>query len=304
MRKSMSTVDTVVVILIFGITAVLAIAFVKHYMEVNVPTPIANPSETARFVRYMTCVIAACSGGCDSSKTYSVTLEYGKGDQPTLGCNQLLHELGYCTGANPEAKLCGRSYYLNFTFKGEEDIIKYTANYSVTMGNPGPCSPISQEGWQTDASCLGNWEEFMPCPCYKCRVGGEVSRKGGGVPAGKLLVNNGGCGDVGDTPVYGAIWVPNTMVGDDVPGKCVKWTGTGFPEAYDALAWCNFKKDQTIYIWATDADSIRDECLSPFNYFIGCCSSFGMFSYPLAPHICIIPPTYVCPQVMLCESVP
>jgi len=285
MRKSMTTVDTVVVILIFGITAVLAIAFVKYYIgKGNVPIPIGNPSETVRFIRYMSCAIAECVGGCDSSMTYSISLEYGEGDQPTLGCNQLLHELGYCTGANPEAKFCDRAHALNFIFRKETE---YIGNYFVTWDNPGPCSPGLQSGFQTDASCLSGWETsgIIDCACFQCAWPGTR-------PAGKLGKYEGSedCGRMENPWPYtdylaanaGTIWIPSSLVSDIYePGKCVKAKIPDFGDK--GLGMCKFKKDQTIYIWAEITWHAYQDCW-PF----GICS--------------LIPSSHPCPQIVTCDN--
>jgi len=260
MKSGMTAVDTAVVILIFGITAVLAIAFVKYYIEIgNVPVFGANRSPIARLVRYMACAIAACNGGCDSGYTYSIPLEYGKGSEPTLGCNQLLHELSYCTGANAGKKLCGKDYALNFIF---EDETTYTGNYYVTWDNPGPCSVI-QTGWQTDASCLRYFRPIMDCACFKCEPypGTPVIEPGWWtyglwgqeIYEGRLFLQTeckiGGRG--------GVIYLDPSLGKNCIPIK------TGEPEQ----ASCKFEKDAKIKIWSDNAYTNYNYCA--FNGCLG-----------------------------------
>jgi hypothetical protein len=167
-----------------------------------------------------------------------------------MGCNQLLHELGYCTGTNAGTKLCGSSYSLNFTF---EDETTYTGNYSVTWDNPEPCSAI-ETGRQTDASCLRYFRNLMDCGCFDCAPQEAEWWQfwGHSMPEGRLFLQNeckiGGLG--------AAIYLDPSLKDNCIPIK------PGEPEQ----ASCNFEKGKEIKIWSDVAYSNYNYCVD----IIGC----------------------------------
>jgi len=293
MRKGI-TKDTVIVIIIFLITAVVIIQLIMYFLPKGmIHLPKGNPTEVVRFIRYMGCAIASCKGGCDSSETIALPLEFGEGGIPSLGCNQLLHELGYCTGVNVGAKFCGDSTkYLNFTFK---ESTTYHSNYSISWDNPEVCSPQSQSGWQTDASCLGGWEgDVIDSECLDCMTFVQVVTipflesivdVRSVHPEGRLLESS-GCKKEDEYPYdrySGSIWIPQSMI---TAGTCIENEEKGGKN----LAWCDFTEGQEIKIWA-DTSVGSNHNLLEVPVLGGC---FGLSLEGL--------PFHSCHQVIICDT--
>ena len=211
MRKGF-TVRTIVILAIFGLTIVIILSWLIPIIGetmIEDMLPITKKGELGRFIRYVKCSIAACTGGCNSAETRAVGIDY-EGDVVVLSCNQLLidEKYEYCTEfSDPKYnKLCGDSYPLDFRF-GEETV--YRGDYDLKPGDPSTykdtsCNMMLDKWWQTDLSCIGRPSNLYPCPCERCLMEGPYGYE---IPYGVLFDSGSSCDTSGKVHFVGSLWL-------------------------------------------------------------------------------------------------
>jgi len=254
---------TTIAILVALLLSILVIAIIlsvsAKWPWIEVPYPI-NKTEKLRFIRYLSCSFAMCSGRakdgdiCKSPEVLSVGLiEFEKGKEKT--CRELCDELKAVHGVKD--KYCGKAYAINFTF---DESIEYVANYSIDPLNTrtyrGKCGPF-KSGRQTDLSCYGNIEELTDCSCLNCIMDAS--------PPGRIWFND---------------FKPNCInITKNLLGTDVICENTTVEEA----DICKFKKGLKIVIWAQWAFTALPYC-GPFGWCIpapfGWCGGLKGFGCP------------------------
>lgn len=265
MRKGFA-VRTIVILAIFGLTIVIILSWLIPIIGetmIEDMLPITKEGELGRFIRYVKCSIAACTGGCNSAETRAVGIDY-EGDVVVLSCNQLLIDVGCCTPYNSD-KLCNGQCVLDFIFK-EETV--YRGDYDLKPGDPSTykytsCNMMLDKWWQTDLSCIGRPSNLYPCPCERCL---KDRRLHGGpiIPYGVLFDSGSSCDTSGKAHFVGSLWLPNSFA-DPTNGNCVDGGEEG------SLKSCTFPEDTHVRIW-TDGKTQGGtcgwwgaQCLSPSN---------------------------------------
>jgi len=280
MKKGIA-VKTITILAIFVLTIVIILSWLIPHLwgtMIEDVLPIKKKGELARFIRYVKCSIAACTGGCNSAETQTVGIDY-EGGEVVLSCNQLLSEdeygYSYCNEYNDGKKLCGDKYPINFIFK-EETV--YRGDYDLKKKDPSTyrdtnCNMILDEGWQTDLSCIGRPSNLYPCPCERClkdrRLHGEDP-----IPYGVLFDSGGSCSTSGKDRFVGSLWLPHSFA-DPTNGNCVDGGEDG------SLKSCTFPENTQVQIW-TDGKTQG-----------GVCGWWGAQ--------CIHPPNN-CPRVVICPT--
>jgi len=258
----------IVVVVAFFVLLIASYFFIKRLWAL----PPLNPpkGENARFMRYLSCAIAMCSGdhrdssddACDSIEVESVDLEY---EFKTLvkGCRDLCLELRKeRNGDNPATHYCGKQYAFNYTL--QEDMT-YRANYT----NYANSFNFWAGGFtgKNDIIKYKNWRgEFINEGCWAC--GEDIYPDS----VGWLFVNA-GCDDIAEVNSHGQIWVSDTY------GNCVN---SIYPGKYDE---CSFNKGDEIYIWADKPVEAHYDCL--LNVFGTCLLGWCAGTYHTCPHVAI-----------------
>jgi len=273
-----------VILLIAGAIAVYIILMMisgpikKSIIDIQGP----RRGPTARFVRYLGCAVIMCTDGCESDVVYTHALEY-EGNKVVKSCHQFIEEKGWCEGKDPGTHLCGEDYVFEFTFDGD---VKYRGDYSVNSLDPstyGSCG-YGDSGWQTDASCIGRWEEsgYMDMPCITCKLN-KIPY--GPVPMGVLFSYGRGseCGISGNDLFAGSLYVS-----DEYANNNCETGGKG-----GSLKNCDFKKDNTFWIWTVE-NGQSAWCLEGEDKIFGkwkLCGCAGL-------------EWYRCPKLAICEYAP
>lgn len=288
------------------IAALIAIGIFIHYTSNVFTMEMPKRGEKYRFMRYLTCSLVMCEYGCDSTEAISIPLEYDKNGKVILGCNDLIKEK-FCDpeGLPKYTKLCGKKYAINFTF---DDYVKYVANYSPTITNPGPgivCG-VRKTDRQTDISCLYSWEDngLIPCPCLRCAKGTVVGMliratiiappitlAGDVRPEGKLIYNNESCGFLGSSTA-GSIWIPKNL------GNKCEPKDVGMRTLLD---YCEFNKEDTIWIWSNITHSETTTCALSGIPWIGPILSERFGEKCLDTYLMT---TASCPEIAICDHKP
>ena len=251
---------------------------IKTILQVEPP----RRGPLSRFIRYMGCVMIACGEGCYSDEAITWALEY-EGNKVIKSCNQLLQEEFGCDLSTKGATYCGSS--IKYTFNEDTP---YVGNYYLEKHNPstyGTCTMFSKEGWNTDASCIGDWEDnILDCGCLSCR---GITCCYSVRPEGMLFKKTGGCGLNSAYADYsGVIWIPESMIAaTPTPGKCIEDTERG--GLY--LARCDFEEGQEIQIWADEINPSRRNCFNAWIF--GKCWGTSLEGIPF----------HNCYQVAICE---
>ena len=241
------------VLLLLGLLVVAIILSASaKWPIIEPPLPMSiNKTEKLRFIRYLSCSFAMCSGRakdgdiCKSPEVLSVGLiEFEKGKEKT--CRELCDELKAVHGVKD--KYCGKAYAINFTF---DESIEYVGNYSIDPYNPktyiGKCGAF-KSGWQTDLSCYGNIEELTDCACIRC-----VSEA---KPVGRIWDEDPSNPSVTKYP--NGIYINVTSMEPDV--KC-----EGEITVFKTPAICRFNEGTRIMIWTFQGLTAYDYCYSlPF----------------------------------------
>ena len=238
MKRGLATKTIILLALAVIASAAILSFFIPRLWgkDVKDMLPMKNPTEMLRFMSYIRCSIAACTGGCNSGETIVTNVIDNDGER--MSCNQLLIGEGICTSSNKE-KRCDSSYHLDFIFKEE---IVYRSDYDVdrndkTTYEGTPCSISKDNGWNTELSCRGDPSGLYPCPCERCL------RYLKHVPYGVLFDSGSSCDSgPGNEHFLGSLWLPNSFV----QVNCIDNGQLG------SLKSCTFPETTRIRIWADD----------------------------------------------------
>ena len=298
----MKAIDYVILILL-GLVVIVIIGYMVlptlARERINVEEPTRSP--LARFIRYLGCAVVMCTHGCESDEVITHALEY-EGNKIVKSCHQLIEEKGWCDGLDPGTKLCSdddTKYVFNFTF--EKDVT-YRTNYSVDRWDPrtyGTCA-FPDDGWQTDASCIGRWEDsnLIDDPCRDCKLDVPASDNPaiGSIPTGVLISygDESECGVRGNEIVVnydhlaGSLYVSENYANNNCE-KSSNWETSYTDNEYN----CDFNTGDTFWIWSVE----NGVSATVWEFDI-----WGMHVKRVMS--CVGTGWYRCPKIVICDHEP
>jgi len=262
------------VLLVLGLLVIAIILNVyAKWPTIETPYPTNLGKEKLRFIKYISCSLAMCSGNakegdiCKSPEVLSVgRIEFEKGKEKT--CRELCDELKEKHGMME--RYCGKDYAIKFTFK--EDV-EYIGNYSVDPLKPetyGSCSPL-KSGLQTDISCLGNWGDILDPVCIKCEKNcGFFSCDENSFVEGVISTRD-TC-EIGEDSAV--VYIDNNLLGFGV--ECEDDENLDIWKLENEKGVCRFENNTEILIWS-DLSNRMKSFITPFG---------GCFADPFHTHYC------------------
>ncbi len=260
----------------------------------ELPTGIIPRGEEGRFMRYMSCAVAMCSGwhrtdgdGCHSGDVVSQELEY-EDNVLVKGCRELCEEIRNDLGLPVQERYCGEDFNISFTF---QESVTYTSNRSEETNDLRRAAKwkgnfIHSGRCFDNCGIRANWVLGGEGWIYDYEdIHGDITKN---LCLDYDLLPLWGCEGWAES---GSVWLrhdsdPNFVTTNcEIMGSYVYGPGSASQRIVPNITECEFPAGTKVDIWTENIQDGPINCIGPFGFCITYACRFGDY--------------YACPQVIV-----